>query len=127
MKEKDLRLLIDFSLAFGLVSICFFGFSRELKEQAIAERGNKCERCGKTGVPLFAHHILPQSMGGANVKENLYLVCHTCHQEVDRAAIEKGYLANGLNIQDVQSDLPEIIGNLDKFGKALIRFRKVKN
>jgi hypothetical protein len=127
MKEKYIRLLVEPSLALtGLFIISFFGFSRQQKEQAIAERGNRCQKCGKTNIPLYAHHILPEQMGGADNMDNLFLACNACHQELDSFAIKKGHLANGLDIRDVKSDLPEIIGDPDKFEKALRRFKKVK-
>ncbi|GAB4219870.1 MAG: hypothetical protein Fur009_7950 [Candidatus Microgenomates bacterium] len=122
MKEKYKDLATFGLFLSGLVFIPFLSFSREQKERAIAERGNKCQRCGKSNMPLFAHHILPEQMGGADNMDNLFLVCGDCHPVLDKEAIRKGSLANGLKINEVLTDDPEIIGNMDKFNKALRRF-----
>jgi RNA-directed DNA polymerase len=51
---------------------------RVIKEEVMAERGAKCERCGST-VNLDLHHIKARRYGGKDVKTNAQLLCETCH------------------------------------------------
>lgn len=53
---------------------------RELKEQIKAERGAKCELCGSK-ENLDLHHLKARRYGGKAVKENLQLLCRSCHAE----------------------------------------------
>ena len=51
---------------------------RELKEEIKAERGAKCGLCGST-ENLDRHHQKARRYGGKAVKENLQLLCRSCH------------------------------------------------
>ena len=51
---------------------------RELKEEIKAERGSKCELCGST-ENLDLHHIIARRKKGNELKENLQLLCRSCH------------------------------------------------
>lgn len=51
---------------------------RELKEEIKAERGDQCERCGSR-VNLDLHHLKARRIGGQTVKDNVQLLCRTCH------------------------------------------------
>ena len=51
---------------------------RELKEGIKAERGAKCELCGSK-ENLDIHHLQARRYGGKAVKENLQLLCRSCH------------------------------------------------
>ncbi len=51
---------------------------RMVKEEIMAERGAKCERCGNT-ENLDLHHIKARRYGGQDVKENAQLLCEACH------------------------------------------------
>jgi group II intron reverse transcriptase/maturase len=51
---------------------------RELKEAIKAERGAKCDLCGST-ENLDLHHLQARRYGGKAVKENLQLLCRSCH------------------------------------------------
>lgn len=51
---------------------------RELKEEIKAERGAKCDLCGST-ENLDLHHLKARRYGGKAVKENLQLLCRSCH------------------------------------------------
>jgi len=110
-----------------MYTLSFLGFSKEMKKQAVAERGARCQGCGVKGKYLFAHHLLPEQFGGANTMDNLFLACSQCHPPLDKAALKKGKLGNGLNITDVLTDDPELIGNMDQFRKALHRLRHKSN
>ncbi|NEP15205.1 MAG: group II intron reverse transcriptase/maturase [Symploca sp. SIO2C1] len=53
---------------------------RELKENIKAERGAKCELCGSL-KNLDLHHIIARKNKGKDSKENLQLLCRTCHAQ----------------------------------------------
>ncbi len=40
-----------------------------------------CEECGTT-VDLTVDHIVPQSLGGTDVRSNLRVLCRSCHSAV---------------------------------------------
>jgi hypothetical protein len=46
----------------------------------------KCELCGAE-FRLGIHHIMPRAAGGLDHEDNLALLCHTCHDEVEDEAI----------------------------------------
>jgi len=55
----------------------------------------RCQGCGKTendfqGVDLQVHHINPVDSGGSNDRENLVLVCNSCHWSIHREGPEDG-------------------------------------
>lgn len=49
------------------------------KAGVLREAGYKCEKCGKSGVPLTVHHIIPLTKGGSNAFDNLQALCEQCH------------------------------------------------
>ncbi|BAY59167.1 reverse transcriptase (plasmid) [Leptolyngbya boryana NIES-2135] len=51
---------------------------RELKEEIKAERGAKCDLCGSR-ENLDLHHLQARRYGGKAHKENLQLLCRSCH------------------------------------------------
>ena len=51
---------------------------RIVKEEVMAERGAKCERCGST-ANLDLHHIKARRYGGKDIKANAQLLCEPCH------------------------------------------------
>ena len=53
---------------------------RELKESVKAERGAKCEICGSLNK-LDLHHMIPRKNKGKDVKDNVKLLCRTCHAQ----------------------------------------------
>lgn len=48
-----------------------------VKEEIMAERGAKGERCGNT-ENLDLHHIKARRHGGQDVKENAQVLCEPC-------------------------------------------------
>src|ERR1022692_3966685 len=52
---------------------------KELSAKCKKRDGYRCQDCGTTKRPLYAHHILSLSKGGANNLENLKTVCKGCH------------------------------------------------
>src|SRR5213593_3112702 len=51
-----------------------------LQQQIRADAGRRCGYCLSaetvTGIPLEIEHIIPESLGGLTVRENLWLACH---------------------------------------------------
>jgi RNA-directed DNA polymerase len=54
------------------------GAWRELKEEIKVERGEYCALCGSQET-LDLHHLQARRQGGKDVKENLQLLCRSCH------------------------------------------------
>jgi len=51
---------------------------------AVLQRDNECcTECGKTDVPLDAHHIIPVKYGGEDLLENLRALCKSCHKRLE--------------------------------------------
>ena len=44
--------------------------------------GYRCQVCGRWGLRLHAHHIVPVSRGGPTTPENLMALCEECHGRV---------------------------------------------
>jgi len=101
----------------GFQVLLTLSFSVETKRQALSERGAHCQRCGRTPGKgkLFAHHILPQSWGGADILDNLYLSCGACHVILDSQIFSEGILADGRDASNVEMHWPELI-DIDKHG-----------
>lgn len=57
---------------------------RELREQVRSDAGYYCGYCQSAeallAMALEAEHIIPESVGGETIRENLWLACHTCNQ-----------------------------------------------
>ena len=57
--------------------------SRALREQITAEARHRCGYCltsaSITGTPMEIDHIVPESLGGPTVRENLRLACSMCN------------------------------------------------
>jgi 5-methylcytosine-specific restriction endonuclease McrA len=56
----------------------------ELRRQVRAEVGRCCGYCQSTemitGIPLEVELMIPESLGGKTVRENLWLACHSCNK-----------------------------------------------
>lgn len=50
-------------------------------DEAITNRGIKCQHCGCYTICIERHHIVPRSEGGTDDPENIKLLCPTCHRE----------------------------------------------
>lgn len=59
------------------------------KSKIMEKAGWKCYVCGNKNVALEIHHILPVMNGGANNKENLVALCHSCHKAIHNDNIEQ--------------------------------------
>lgn len=53
---------------------------RELVESIIAERGRRCEDCGRTDCRIYGDHVVELRDGGAPFdRRNVRLRCGSCH------------------------------------------------
>ena len=60
---------------------------RKLMAQIIAERGRRCEDCGRTNTRIFGDHVHELKDGGAQLdKRNVRLRCGSCHTRKTAAA-----------------------------------------
>jgi hypothetical protein len=54
-----------------------------LRRQVNADAGNRCGYCLTsariTGTPMEIDHLVPESLGGTTVRENLWLACSMCN------------------------------------------------
>jgi 5-methylcytosine-specific restriction endonuclease McrA len=50
--------------------------------------GNKCLRCGKSNVKLTIDHVVPISLGGKNVIENVQPLCLSCNSSKHTKVID---------------------------------------
>lgn len=62
------------------------------------EQGNVCGDCGEKKKKLQIHHIVPQSMGGSDERENAVGLCPSCHKKWDELARE-GVIYPGVPIE----------------------------
>lgn len=53
----------------------------QLKSDIIAQRGERCQKCGLPTSQLILDHIIPHSQGGSNSPRNLMLVCASCDKK----------------------------------------------
>ena len=56
---------------------------RDLEEYIYSRDGSGCQQCGvyvPYGTP--GHHVIPKSRGGNDSRDNLVLLCQTCHSAV---------------------------------------------
>jgi hypothetical protein len=51
----------------------------DVKQFVWARDGGRCRNCGQSGELQF-DHIIPTSMGGASVAENLQILCGPCNR-----------------------------------------------
>lgn len=70
----------------ALIGISFFAFSNELKMKVRREQKGVCADCGEKPSKLTIHHIIPQSMGGPDTRDNAVGLCRECHDFWDEQA-----------------------------------------
>ena len=68
----------------GLTALSFTAFPKMLRFLVREEQGNCCADCGIEDKKLEIHHIIPESKGGSQTRDNAIGLCHSCHQEWDR-------------------------------------------
>jgi len=89
MKERLKPILEVGITALALYGLSFLAFSKELKEQVRREQKGICADCGTKPKKLEIHHIIPQSMGGADTRDNAVGLCPECHEKWDELAFLK--------------------------------------
>ena len=83
----------------------------------------ECALCG-IAPPLEAHHVYPRSQGGDDVRADLVLVCHSCHErltandEVMRTLLGEHLMAARWDVMDY---IEEKLG--DEQGRDWLRRR----
>jgi len=88
MKEKLIPILEVGVGALALYGLSFLAFSHELKEQVRKEQKGICADCGEKPKKLTIHHIIPQSMGGKDTRDNAVGLCRQCHERWDELAFQ---------------------------------------
>ena len=88
MKERLKPILEVGITAFALYGLSLLAFSEELKKQVRKEQGGRCDWCGKKVKKLQIHHIIPQSMGGSDTRENAVGLCEDCHRYWDKLSFQ---------------------------------------
>ena len=65
---------------------------KRIADQIRAERGNKCQVCGREGKgkKLPVHHKIPWEISRDDSPTNLLIVCQSCHVRLDILYYEKG-------------------------------------
>jgi len=57
--------------------------AKALREQIVTEARHRCGYCLTSariiGAPMEIDHIIPESLGGPTVRENLWLACSMCN------------------------------------------------
>ena len=107
-----------------------------LREKVLKRDDRKCSGCG-VRVNLQVHHIIPLSLGGRNVMENLTTLCKECHQrkhpqtlsdkfEIDNlSSYGFNYKVKGSKISIINSSLRDkkdlVIDYLDKSNRITHR------
>lgn len=54
----------------------------QLRNRTLDRDNHSCVQCGAT-KKLEAHHIIPRDDGGEDTLENMAILCHSCHQDVE--------------------------------------------
>jgi ssDNA-binding Zn-finger/Zn-ribbon topoisomerase 1 len=92
MGEKErITKIVEFGFTiFSLYAISFLAFPKELKQQVRREQKGICADCGGKPKKLEIHHIIPQSMGGSDTRDNAVGLCPECHDKWDALAFLKG-------------------------------------
>lgn len=63
---------------------------RKLMGEIIAERGRRCEECGRTRTRIFGDHIIEMQDGGALLdRRNIRCLCGSCHSAKTAASRAK--------------------------------------
>lgn len=80
----------------------------------VIERDKHCVICGSHQMLTIAHYI-SRANGGLGIKENLVLLCMTCHMKLDQSSERKKLL------QIVRNRLELHYGEIDE---STLKYRK---
>lgn len=53
---------------------------RKLKDEILARDNYTCQACGRVGGQLELDHIINVAQGGTENKDNLQILCQSCHK-----------------------------------------------
>jgi hypothetical protein len=53
--------------------------SRRLRYEVLRRDGFACRYCHRSDIPLEVDHVIPESLGGTTVPENLVVACADCN------------------------------------------------
>lgn len=67
-----------------------------IKKQIKEDANFKCRICGSS-ENLQVHHKIPIKNGGTNIKENLILLCKSCHQKLHQFSFKEEYKPSSNN------------------------------
>ena len=70
----------------GLAALSFTAFPKWIRFLVREEQDGCCADCGMKCEKLEVHHIVPESKGGSQTRDNAIGLCHSCHQDWDRQA-----------------------------------------
>jgi len=87
--ERHKESLIIPAISFGLLAISFCAFPKWLKKEVRRQQKGMCDWCGQK-TKLTIHHIIPQSMGGSDTRDNAVGLCRECHDYWDEQALKYG-------------------------------------
>jgi 5-methylcytosine-specific restriction endonuclease McrA len=88
VSTSDTVLAEDYKTFLGRVSMPTYPERWDQLRKAVYKRDSyECQGCGDGGGPegdveLHAHHIVPLSMGGSNMRSNLITLCDECHARI---------------------------------------------
>ena len=84
-RTKEIRLKFGDRL---LSSWLLPGFHKKLKNVILERDSYRCYICGKE-TNLHVHYIIPRSLGGPHIPENLITLCSGCHKNIESGDVEK--------------------------------------
>jgi 5-methylcytosine-specific restriction endonuclease McrA len=67
----------------------------------------KCRIC-PSRIDLDRHHLVPRSLGGDDVDENLIPLCHTCHMEFEHGT-RRGWFGHLIRRALTRSELAYVL------------------
>lgn len=67
---------------------------RRLKDEILARDNYTCQVCGRVGGRLELDHIVNLACGGTDSKNNLQILCHTCHKQKTQSESMAGGVKN---------------------------------
>ena len=63
--------------------MCLKLVSPKLRQEVLKRDNHMCQLCNSTDKKLDVHHIIPISLKGRDVLENLISVCRFCHRKLE--------------------------------------------
>jgi hypothetical protein len=80
VKDADLLLFMNYDVPVGLKHNPNYRISDKLRTEIFNRDNNKCSKCDSVDN-LTTDHIIPRSIGGKSIKENLRCLCQSCNSK----------------------------------------------